>query len=243
MKGNMMTHTWSTDVATGRINTLLAEVNDVIIVEYSKDMSLENISKNKAYKTDSVHLYIDILNLDEIQATTDFESETCHKRALKFLNLHYRAVDRILNECESLKVDFHNQRLHAVILKPYDSDSDSDRVKKAVAIAKLIVDVLQETGDEDDSIPNAEVRVGIDSGKSLIVNNGRRGGREPLFLGPPANEAAKLASDHSNTGIYLTNIARAIIGLTAAANPKKTPLTDEQISNWTTHALIDTVIV
>lgn len=30
----MMTHTWSTDVATGRINTLLAEVNDVIIVEY-----------------------------------------------------------------------------------------------------------------------------------------------------------------------------------------------------------------
>lgn len=229
IKGNMMTHTWSTDVATGRINTLLAEVNDVIIVEYSKDMSLENIPKSKAYKTDSVHLYIDILNLDEILATTDFEGETCHKRALKFLNLHYRAVDRILNECESLKVDFHNQRLHAAILKPYDSDSD--RVNKAVAIAKLIVDVLQETGDEDDSIPKAEVRVGIDSGKSLIVNNGRRGGREPLFLGPPANEAAKLASDHSDTGIYLTNIARAIIGLTTAANPKKTRLTDEQISN------------
>lgn len=105
-----MTHSWSTDVATGRINTLLAEVKDVKIVEYSKDMSLENIPKNKAYKTDSVHLYIDILNLEELLAITDSEGETCHKRTLKFLNLHYRAVHRVLNECEALKVDFHNQR-------------------------------------------------------------------------------------------------------------------------------------
>ncbi len=222
-----MTHSWSTDVATGRINTLLAEVKDVKIVEYSKDMSLENIPKNKAYKTDSVHLYIDILNLEELLATTDSEGETCHKRTLKFLNLHYRAVHRVLNECEALKVDFHNQRLHAVILKPYGSEEG--RIKKAVAIAKLIADVLQETGDEDDSIPSAVVRVGIDSGKSLIVNNGRRGGREPLFVGPPANEAAKLASDHSGTGIYLTNNARLAIGLTEAATPKKTPLNRDQI--------------
>lgn len=229
MKGNIMTHTWTTDVATGRIKSLLAEVEDVNIVEYSKDMSLENIPKNKAYKTDSVHLYIDILNLDEILGTTETEGETCHKRALKFLNLHYRAVHRILNECDALKVDFHNQRLHAVILKPYYSEKD--RIQKAVAIAKLVIDVLQETGDEDDSIPNAVVRVGIDSGKSLIVNNGRKGGREPLFLGPPANEAAKLASDHSGKGIYLTNSARLAIGLPNAANPKKTPLTSEQISD------------
>lgn len=237
MKGIIMTHSWSTDCATDRINKLLAEVKDVTIMEYSKDMSLENIPKNKAYRTDSVHLYIDILNLDEILSTTGFEGETCHKRALKFLNLHYRAVYRILKTCEAIKVDFHNQRLHSVISKPYDSEED--RIKKAVAIAQLIIDVLKETGENEADIPNAMVRVGIDSGKSLIVNNGRRGGREPLFLGPPANEAAKLASDHSTKGIFLTNNAREAIGLSVAVNPKKTPLTKDQIEDCETRTNLD----
>jgi class 3 adenylate cyclase len=237
MKGIMMTHSWSTNKATDRINKLLDEVKDVTIVEYSRDMSLANIPKNKAYRSDSVHLYVDILNLDEILATTDSEGGTCHKRALRFLNLHYRAVDRILDEARVLRVDFHNQRLHAVISKPYDSEEE--RINKAVAIAQLIIDVLKETGEEENSIPDAIVRVGIDSGKSLIVNNGRRGGQEPLFLGPPANEAAKLASDHSATGIFLTNNAREAIGLPVAANPKKTPLNKNQIEDCEESANLD----
>jgi class 3 adenylate cyclase len=237
MKGIMMAHSWSTNKATDRINKLLDEVKYVTIVEYSRDMSLANIPKNKAYRSDSVHLYVDILNLDEILATTDSEGETCHKRALKFLNLHYRAVDRILNDTGALRVDFHNQRLHAVISKPYGSEKD--RINKAVAIAQLIISVLKETGEVENSIPDAIVRVGIDSGKSLIVNNGRRGGQEPLFLGPPANEAAKLASDHSATGIFLTNNAREVIGLPVAANPKKTPLNKNQIEDCEESANLD----
>ena len=237
MKGIMMTHSWSTNKAADRINKLLDEVKDVTIVEYSRDMSLEKIPKNKAYRSDSVHLYVDILNLDEILATSDSEGETCHKRALRFLNLHYRAVDRILNEAGALRVDFHNQRLHAVISKPYDSEED--RIKKAVAIAHLIINVLKETGEDDNLIPDATVRVGIDSGRSLIVNNGRRGGLEPLFLGSPANEAAKLASDHSATGIFLTNNARQVIGIPVAANTINTPLTKVQIEVCEENANLD----
>lgn len=222
-----MAHTWSNKNASERIQKLLDDVKEVEVLEYVRDMSLENIPKNRAYRTDSVHLYIDILNLDEILGTTEVEGTTSHKRALRFLNVHYRAVHRILNECDALKVDFHNQRLHAVIFKPYDSEEE--RIRKAVAVAQLIIDVLDETGEESEDIPNAKVRVGIDSGRSLIVNNGRRGGREPLFLGSPANEAAKLASDHQGEGIYLTNHARKTIGIPEAAKPKRTPLTAAQI--------------
>ena len=237
MKGNEMAHSWSTDTAKARIEKLLDEVKEVTILDYTKDMSLENIPKNKAYRSDSVHLYVDILNLDEILATTDSEGETSHKRALRFLDLHYRAVNRILKSSDAIRVDFHNQRLHAVIAKPYGSEFD--RINKAVAIAQLIIDVLKETGEEEAKIPDAVVRVGIDSGKSLIVNNGRRGGKEPLFLGPPANEAAKLASEHSNTGIYLTNVAREVIGLPKAALPKNTPLTNSQIEDCQDSADLD----
>ena len=73
------------------------------------------------------------------------------------------------------------------------------------------------------------MRVGIDTGKALAVNNGRRGHREPLFLGEPANHAAKRAGGGKATGIYLTNKARKVIGLKEAANEDTTPLSAPEI--------------
>src|SRR5690606_4393839 len=125
--------------------------------------------------------------LKDILDCTDVEGATCHKRTLRFLNQHYRAVHRILQESDAIRVDFHNQRLHAVVTKPYGDADERERVASAVAIAKLTMDVLAQTGDTDEHIPNAKVRVGIDSGLALAVNNGRRASREPLFLGAPAN--------------------------------------------------------
>jgi class 3 adenylate cyclase len=204
---------WKHDRAKKQIEARYDEVEKVEVVDYTRDTSLSSIPSNKAYRMDAVHLYADILNLGDMLNCTQTEGETCHKRTLKFLNLHYRAAHRILAECDAIRVDFHNQRLHAVISKPYGDEDEKARLERAVAIAQLLIDVLGETGDDDDQIPNAVVRVGIDTGLALAVNNGRRGNREPLFLGKPANHAAKLASNGSKEGIYLTNDARAVIDL------------------------------
>lgn len=226
-----MAHNWNFERTQTRINTAINEVSEVSISEYTRDMSLKNIPKNKAYRTESVHLYIDIFNMDELLGVTATEGETSHKKTLKFLNLHYRAVDRILDKCDALRIDFHNQRLHAVILKPYGDNeaSEKSRINKAIAIGQLISDVLQETGDENDDVPNAKVRIGIDSGKSLIVNNGRNGGREPLFLGNPANQAAKLSGHEKTTGIYVSNNARKAAGIIEVTSPNKTALSADII--------------
>lgn len=226
-----MGYSWKEDRAKKRIETRFEEVRTVEIVDYKRDMSLENIPAKKAYRMDAAHLYIDIVNLDDILACTTVEGETCHKRTLRFLNQHYRAVHRIIQKTDAIRVDFHNQRLHAVVAKPYGEDSERDRIAHAVAIAQLVAGVLAETGDDDEQIPNAKVRVGIDSGRALVVNNGRRGGREPLFLGHPANHAAKCAGAGTTEGIYLTNAARAVMGFPVLATGKDrtTALTSEQI--------------
>jgi class 3 adenylate cyclase len=226
-----MSNSWKHDRAKEQIDLRIKEVEKVEIVDYTRDMNLESIPRNRAYRMDAVHLYADILNLTDLLGTTEVEGETCHKRALRFLNLHYRAVSRILSRCDARRVDFHNQRLHAVVAKPYGEDEECDRVNRAVAIAQLINDVLAETGDDDDKIPNAVVRVGIDTGRALVVNNGRNGGREPLFLGSPANKAAKLASKGKTKGIFLTNAARTAIGLDTLEEGKDatTPLTSDEI--------------
>lgn len=226
-----MGHSWKEDRANERIRTRFEEVRKVEIVDYKRDMSLESIPAKKAYRMDAAHLYIDIVNLDDTLANTSVEGDTCHKRTLRFLNQHYRAVHRIIQKTDARRVDFHNQRLHAVVAKPYGDDSERVRIFHAVAIAQLVADVLAETGDDDEKIPNAKVRVGIDSGRALVVNNGRRSGREPLFLGRPANHAAKCAGAGTTEGIYLTNAARAVIGFPVLATGKDrtTALTSEQI--------------
>jgi class 3 adenylate cyclase len=225
----MTTRSWNKDKASKRLDSRIEELplKDIEIKDFVRDTDLTNLPRNVAYRIDGVHLYADILNITDMLHVTDVEGETCHRRTLRFLNLHYRAVHRILECVDAIFVDFHNQRLHSVVAKPYDSESD--RVHKAVSIGKLIIDVLAQTGEDADH-PAAKVRIGIDTGKALAVNNGRRGHREPLFLGEPANLAAKRASGGKATGIYLTNRARKSIGLKNAENEDTTALTAAEIS-------------
>jgi len=227
-----MAYKWNESDADKRIASKLADVETVSVKEYTRDKTLENIRTNEGYRVHGSHVYVDILNLSDMLHCTNVEGETCHKRTLRFLNQHYRMVHQLLKKVDAIKVDFHNQRLHAVVAKPYDTDDDAEasRVHRAVAIAQLIIDVLKETADEDEHIPAAKVRVGIDTGTALAVNNGRSGYREPLFLGKPANHAAKRAGGGKASGIFLTNDARLAIGLEEVENENTSPLTKDEIA-------------
>lgn len=133
-----MASSWKRDRANERIDASVLQVSDVEICDYVRDTALEGIPSNRAYRVYGAHVYIDILNLNQILGTTNIEGETCHRRALRFLDLHQRAVHRILKETDAIRVDFHNQRLHAVLAKPYGDDdlSATGRVHRAVAISQ-----------------------------------------------------------------------------------------------------------
>jgi class 3 adenylate cyclase len=232
---------WKKERAEAHIETRIGEVDEVEIVDYTRDTTLESIATARAYRVDGVHVYADILNLGEMLDVTAVEGETCHKRALRFLDLHYRAVDRITESVGARRVDLHNQRLHAVVVKPYNTQdgAETERVNTAVAMADLLVRVLAAISDEDEHVPPAKVRVGIDTGEALAVNNGRSGGREPLFLGHPANYAAKLSGGGKATGIYLSNEAREAIGLSRVQDPKSTKLASSEIADCVEAANLD----
>lgn len=234
----MATRSWNEDRAKKRIDAKIdaLPLSNIEIKDYVRDTDLTGMPGHVAYRVNGAHLYADILNLNELLNVTAVEGETCHRRTLRFLNLHYRAVTRILQRVDALFVDFHNQRLHSVVTKPYDSEVN--RVHRAVAVGKLISDVLAQTGEDADH-PAAKVRVGIDTGEALAVNNGRNGHREPLFLGAPANHAAKRASGGNATGIYLTNTARKAIGLATVTNENTTALTSDEIKASEEKAKLD----
>jgi hypothetical protein len=225
----MASRNWKKDDAKARIKGWLDQVKTVEIKDYVRETNLEGLSNGQAYRVDGVHLYVDILNLDEMLNVEKTETETVHSRTLQFLDLHYRAVRQILKEVDAIQVDFHNQRLHAVVARPYGDEKA--RIHKAIATAKLITDVLARAGEHGTlSLPAARVRTGIDSGKALAVYNGRRGNREPLFLGEPANLAAKRSGGGEATGIYMTNTARKAVGWSAVTDVDATALTDKQVT-------------
>lgn len=236
-----MSKNWSHDRAADHIDKKMEDVKEVTIKDYTRDMSLESIPTNVGYRVDGVHMYADILNLDDMLNATVVEGTECHRRTLRFLDQHYRAVKRILDRVDARRVDFHSQRLHSLFTKPYNSEEDAEkkRIQRAVATAQLMIDVLAETGDDDEHIPAAKLRIGIDTGRALAVNNGRNGYREPLFLGDPANHAAKLASNNKAKGIYLTNGARKVIGLTEKDQPEKSALASEEVKACQEAAKLD----
>lgn len=225
----MSIRTWNQERAAKRIQGKIDDVplKDIEIKPYVRDTDLTGLAKNVAYRVNGVHVYADILNLKEMLHVTKVEGETCHRRVLRFLNLHYRAAKRILDNEDARLIDFHNQRLHSVVTKPYGDEAK--RLHRAIAIGQMMIDVLARTGEDADH-PAAQVRVGIDTGEALAVNNGRRGHREPLFLGEPANHAAKRSGGGTTTGIYLTNKARKVIGLATVANEDAVSLTASEVA-------------
>src|SRR5216684_2669391 len=110
-KGRIMgTRSWNKDRATQRIDAKIQALplSDIEIKDYVRDADLSNLGSTVAYRVDGVHLYADILNLEDMLTVTDVEGEMCHKRTLRFLNLHYRAVHRIIGRVDAMLVDFHN---------------------------------------------------------------------------------------------------------------------------------------
>lgn len=237
----MSARNWNEERAAKRIQKKLDDLTlkDIQIKEYVRQTDLTGLPKHVAYRVDGVHLYADIVNLKDMLHTTQIEGETCHRRVLRFLNLHYRAASRILDNEGVMLIDFHNQRLHSVVAKPYDDEAK--RVHRGVAIGQLMIDVLAKTGEDADH-PAAKVRVGIDTGKALAVSNGRRGHREPLFLGEPANLAAKRSGGGTAAGIYLTNRARKAIGLASVDNEDTSPLTAEEVAASQKQAALNSTV-
>ena len=212
---------WDRKTAEQRIQKYLKEVDDLEYRNLRTNTDLDSIPLNRAYVGEGVHVYANIPNFKELLETTSYDGERGHRRALRFLDLYQRALDFGLREVDVVRVDFHAQRLHAVSLEP--QDDEEMRVRKAVAVAAIAKKLIETGNLEHQELPNAKIRIGIDTGTALAIRNGRKGNREPLFLGDPANQAAKFA-EGEEAGIYLSNLCREIVGLNRVANPANVPL-------------------
>lgn len=177
---------------------------------------LVSVPPSQAVLVHGVHVYVQLTDYHRLVGDVARDRDERHKRLLKFLHMHYSATDQVVIEYEAQRVDYHGPRLHAVIATPVGNDSEFDRVKRAVDFAMAVKRMIEVVGAKVLLGEFATgVRIGIDSGMAVAVNSGRGDEQEPLFLGNPANYAAKLA-DGEEPGIYLSDRVRTVLGMVRA---------------------------
>lgn len=179
-------------------------------LDASTKAALVDIPRNRAITTDAVHTYANLVDFNDVLTEAGRETEASHRRALEFLHAHYRACDELIDEFEMQRVDFHGSRLHAVVLVPDGPENEGERVRVAVTFAAAFREMVERLGNDHPNFKTG-VCIGIDSGPAVAIDSGRSDEREPLFVGSPANHAAKLA-DGNCEGLNLSPRAAAALG-------------------------------
>lgn len=202
---------WNADRARSRIREHLKTVPEIdrhVALDsatLAKRGLLSRMPISEAFVVEGVHLYGQLLDFDDLVAEQGQETESAHRRLLRFLNMHYRVWDSIVDGDDGDRVDYHGARLHAVVASPVGDPAA--QIERAVALARKLTEAARKVG-EAHGFPS-RIRFGIDHGKCLAMTTGR-GAHEKdiLFLGRPANHAAKLVASGSEQGIFLTDTAQ-----------------------------------
>jgi class 3 adenylate cyclase len=190
--------------------------------------SLLRIPRNRAITTNGAHVYANLIDFNDVLVDAGRETEASHRRAFEFLHAHYSACDELIAEFDLQRVDFHGPRLHAVVLTPEGPPNEPERVRRAVAFAAAFREMVERLGVTYPEF-RTRVRVGIDSGPAVAIDGGKSDEPEPLFVGSPANHAAKLASG-DDEGIYLSPRAKVASNKPAEAFETVGPLIEDRPS-------------
>lgn len=232
---------WKLKTSTERIEQSLQTLRATDITIYDNrplPEDLNGIGLKEGYRTYGAHAYVDMVSPGSLLNSGEVESETVHRRALKFLNLYQRLAHKVLAAGPGRKIDFQNERLHFYV--PGRADEPRAAVAEAVAVANAMLAVVDATASLHTSLGmTPRFAVGIEVGSSIAVRNGTRGDREALFIGDPANLAAKQA--HGRPGIFLGPGARKAAGLgdAVARTPRLTAGEISEICQTSTSYAVD----
>lgn len=181
---------WSYDKSLDRIRKKFDEVRDIEVSKLTREMDFQNISLKHAKKVHGAHLYADVTNFsDVLSKAAENGDET---EVLRALHIHAREITRVVEKDFGVaKVHFQGPKLHAVAYRPIDDDETI--AKTAVLLAACVAQTV-EALNELSEVGDFEVAAGIDLGDAVATMNNVAGDRELLFLGSPANRAAKIIS-------------------------------------------------
>jgi hypothetical protein len=199
---------WDYDRSLQRAQDKYEETEGLTVTPVLRELDFDNISLREPRRVRAAHLYVDVCNFTALlghsaEAGTDQEEDMVRR-----LHLYGREVTRVVEEdLDATKVHFQGPKLHALAYRPLSSDVDMvvKGVLAAAAIretAKVFNEIFAISGTDA-----WQTAAGVDFGEAIVTKDGVGGDRELLFLGHPANMAAKIIRG----GLRLTSEVVALL--------------------------------
>lgn len=165
-----------------------------------------SLPKRSIAAMQTAHCYVDITNFDNLLTDGGRETEAATQKLCSFLHGLFQSADILTDGTSVQRVDFHGGRVHAVVVSQNSEPCSLEDLTQLVAFANGIRAIVPELVQEAyGHSMNVDARAGIDAGPCLAWDDGDPDGAEPIFLGSPANHAAKIAGNSQVPGIYLSD--------------------------------------
>lgn len=184
---------WDRERSQERIEKHLDGMGEIEIEKLVREADLASLlTETCCREIFGVHVYIPVSNFPRLasEITTDAE----YRHLIQAVHIYEREVSRIVEDAESydgLRVHFQGPRLHALFYRPID---DAEELATRAFLIQLVIrDFVRNIFNPAfPDFDNFVVSAGADIGSVIGTRDGQRADRELLFVGSPANFAAKI---------------------------------------------------
>jgi class 3 adenylate cyclase len=181
---------WNCDRSRERIERCLDGLGPITVTPLEREADLWRLlSETNCRSIEGAHVYVDVANFAAVASEATAESDI--RRLIQAVHIYQREVSRIVETddiFDGLRVHFQGAKLHALFYRPYDA---TEQATRAVLLELVLDEFVRTVFNPEFATENFAVASGSDIGTVIGTQNGVRGDRELLFLGAPANNAAK----------------------------------------------------
>jgi hypothetical protein len=180
---------WDETRSRERIAAHLESMGQISIEDLGRQADLEALlTETRCRRIAGAHAYSEISNFPSIVSTASGEAL---QEAVRALHIWQRRTVAIIESVfDGVFVHFQGPRMHALIYRPYDTEAQATR---AVLLLLVLDDLAQsQFNARFSTLADFQLRSGCDIGTVVGTRNGVNGDRELLFVGDPANWAAKI---------------------------------------------------
>ncbi|HEX8465320.1 MAG TPA: adenylate/guanylate cyclase domain-containing protein [Abditibacterium sp.] len=193
---------WNQQESRRRVCEHLGEITDIEVAPLVREADLDELLTERVCRQIyGVHLYAhpsEFSGLADLSIKSDLEIEK-YRQVVRAVHIYQREISHIVETIfDAVRVHFQGVRLHSLIYRPI---RDEKSIARRAFLHMLVLDdfVRHVYNPAFESLPNVKLMAGASQGEVIGTRNGgthksAKNDRELLFLGSPANHAAKILS-------------------------------------------------
>jgi class 3 adenylate cyclase len=176
----------------------------------NEDLDRATLSEFQCKRVYGAHVYVSIPAFARLASRVyDTEGAESYQELTRAIHLYQQEVFRIVSLFEGYQVHFQGPKLHAILYKPF---GDGTMIATRAILLQLVLhDFLSRVFHR--AFPRYQMLTaasGTDIGKTIATVNGQHHDRELLFIGSPANYAAKIINPDDQMPRVTQNIYRLL---------------------------------